>query len=58
MINGPGVLMKYNVIVEARRKELQVSKTQNHSGDQLLEFIHTVRNGTREEFEEWYNLYK
>jgi hypothetical protein len=61
MIHGPGVQMKYGAIVAGFQAELYagLSKAQQElKSPELIEFLDRVRNGTLEEFEEWYQLYK
>ena len=59
MIHGIGVGVKYNTIVDGRRREL----VQQH-GDgtpvmvlKLSEFITEVRNSNKQDFDMWYQLY-
>lgn len=61
MIHGPNVQMKYGAIVAGVQAELYagVSKAQQQEkSEELIAFLDKVRNGTPEEFEEWYQLYK
>lgn len=61
MIHGDGVMGKYNVIVAGRQAELYAGIPYSERAgkvDQLLEFMDQVRNSNRDEFEEWYDLYK
>lgn len=61
MIHGDGVMGKYNVIVAGRQAELYTGIPYSERAgkvDQLLEFMDQVRNSNRDEFEEWYDLYK
>jgi hypothetical protein len=61
MIHGDGVSGKYNVIVAGRQAELYAGAAhcdRQMKNEQLWEFIQEVRSSTREEFEQWYDLYK
>ncbi len=61
MIHGPNVQMKYGAIVDGRRAELLAGVPKDQHAQKLegfYEFLDMVRNGTPEEFEQWYQLYK
>lgn len=61
MINGEGVMGKYNVIIAGRQAELYAGKSAAERpalNQLLLQFIDEVRSCNREEFEQWYQLYE
>ena len=60
MIHGPGVQIKYSAILEARRTEIFAVKNEDESVKlaKLLAFQDELRNGTIEQFNEWYEIYK
>jgi hypothetical protein len=61
MIHGPNVQMKYGAIVDGVKAELLAGlshKQQEQKYDDLVTFLDKIRNGTPDEFEEWYQLYK
>lgn len=61
MIHGEGVMSKYGAILAGFQAELYQGipyAEREQKNDELLKFIDMVRNSTREEFEEWYELYR
>lgn len=61
MIHGEGVMGKYSVIVAGRQAELYAGishSERQQKNEELWQFITEVRACKREEFEQWYELYK
>jgi hypothetical protein len=61
MIHGPGVQMKYGAIVEGVKAEIFAgipASQREQKNQEFVAFLDKIRNGTLEEFEEWYQLYK
>ncbi len=52
MINGPGVYSKYNTILDGFTQEQERTPTE------IKNFQHMIRNSTKHEFNEWFELYK
>lgn len=60
MIHGPNVQVKYGAIVAGVQAEMYAGLSkdkQMEKAPEVLAFLDKVRNGTMEEFEEWYQLY-
>lgn len=61
MVFGPEVSLKYNAILAGRQAEVYAGKSLDQCRvlqDEVLEFADMVRKCNREDFEEWYQLYK
>lgn len=62
MLHGDQYASKYAVIVDGYSYDAYSKVTSDEiyatATEQIYQFIQQLRNGSREEFEEWYELYK